>query len=162
MLWNLLRVYPLSFLSTLVSQTQMLSLWLYQNVLPTFMWELPETSHIPLKLKTVVIILYCLLFFISSFSTYFKYFSIFISFFDLTFNINMIYLFFWTLVIICWDNCLIFLNGFLQTLTQRSSSILSKPGVSLLLLEILNYRLLPLYRWISLSLIEIKMNMLFI
>ncbi|PKA62731.1 Mediator of RNA polymerase II transcription subunit 23 [Apostasia shenzhenica] len=33
------------------------------------------------------------------------------------------------------------------TLTQRSPSILSKPGVSLLLLEILNYRLLPLYRY---------------
>ncbi|XXG80040.1 hypothetical protein AAC387_Pa09g0992 [Persea americana] len=33
------------------------------------------------------------------------------------------------------------------TLTQRSSSILSKSGVSLLLLEILNYRLLPLYRY---------------
>lgn len=33
------------------------------------------------------------------------------------------------------------------TLTQRSSSILSKTGVSLLLLEILNYRLLPLYRY---------------
>lgn len=33
------------------------------------------------------------------------------------------------------------------TLTQRSPSILSKSGVSLLLLEILNYRLLPLYRY---------------
>ncbi|KAL0921580.1 hypothetical protein M5K25_008666 [Dendrobium thyrsiflorum] len=33
------------------------------------------------------------------------------------------------------------------TLTQRSPSILSKPGVSVLLLEILNYRLLPLYRY---------------
>ncbi|CAL9047158.1 unnamed protein product [Musa banksii] len=33
------------------------------------------------------------------------------------------------------------------TLTQRSPSILSKNGVSLLLLEILNYRLLPLYRY---------------
>ncbi|AQK74613.1 Mediator of RNA polymerase II transcription subunit 23 [Zea mays] len=32
-------------------------------------------------------------------------------------------------------------------LTQRSPSILSKSGVSLLLLEILNYRLLPLYRY---------------
>ncbi|KAF6150897.1 hypothetical protein GIB67_020980 [Kingdonia uniflora] len=34
-----------------------------------------------------------------------------------------------------------------STLTQRSPSILSKSGVSLLLLEILNYRLLPLYRY---------------
>ncbi|XP_058079860.1 mediator of RNA polymerase II transcription subunit 23 isoform X2 [Magnolia sinica] len=33
------------------------------------------------------------------------------------------------------------------TLTQKTPSILSKPGVSLLLLEILNYRLLPLYRY---------------
>lgn len=33
------------------------------------------------------------------------------------------------------------------TLTQRSPSILSKTGVSILLLEILNYRLLPLYRY---------------
>ncbi|XP_038985273.1 mediator of RNA polymerase II transcription subunit 23 [Phoenix dactylifera] len=33
------------------------------------------------------------------------------------------------------------------TLTQRSPSILGKTGVSLLLLEILNYRLLPLYRY---------------
>lgn len=33
------------------------------------------------------------------------------------------------------------------SLTQRSPSILSKAGVSLLLLEILNYRLLPLYRY---------------
>ncbi|KAF5177911.1 Mediator of rna polymerase ii transcription subunit [Thalictrum thalictroides] len=32
-------------------------------------------------------------------------------------------------------------------LTQRSPSILSKSGVSLLLLEILNYRLIPLYRY---------------
>ncbi|XP_074591663.1 mediator of RNA polymerase II transcription subunit 23 isoform X2 [Curcuma longa] len=33
------------------------------------------------------------------------------------------------------------------TLTQRSSSFLNKPGMSILLLEILNYRLLPLYRY---------------
>ncbi|KAJ3694833.1 hypothetical protein LUZ60_000210 [Juncus effusus] len=33
------------------------------------------------------------------------------------------------------------------TLTQRSPSILSKSGISLLLFEILNYRLLPLYRY---------------
>ncbi|XP_042501830.1 mediator of RNA polymerase II transcription subunit 23 isoform X1 [Macadamia integrifolia] len=33
------------------------------------------------------------------------------------------------------------------TLTQRNPSIFNKPGVSLLLLEILNYRLLPLYRY---------------
>ncbi|XP_010271303.1 PREDICTED: mediator of RNA polymerase II transcription subunit 23 [Nelumbo nucifera] len=32
-------------------------------------------------------------------------------------------------------------------LAQRNPSILNKPGVSLLLLEILNYRLLPLYRY---------------
>lgn len=62
----------LSFLSTSVSQTQMLRLWQYQNVVHTFMWELLDTSHIPLKLKTIVIILYCPLFFISSYSTYFK------------------------------------------------------------------------------------------
>lgn len=36
-----------------------------------------------------------------------------------------------------------------QSLTQRSPSILSKSGVSLLLLEILNYRLLPLYRFVA-------------
>ncbi|KAG9457178.1 hypothetical protein H6P81_001686 [Aristolochia fimbriata] len=34
-----------------------------------------------------------------------------------------------------------------STLPQRSPTILSKPGVSLLLLEILNYRFLPLYRY---------------
>ncbi|XP_018439628.1 mediator of RNA polymerase II transcription subunit 23 [Raphanus sativus] len=32
-------------------------------------------------------------------------------------------------------------------LAQRSASLLSKPGVTLLVLEILNYRLLPLYRY---------------
>ncbi|KAK1315190.1 Mediator of RNA polymerase II transcription subunit 23 [Acorus calamus] len=34
-----------------------------------------------------------------------------------------------------------------SSLSQRSPSIFSKPGVSLLLMEILNYRLLPLYRY---------------
>jgi mediator of RNA polymerase II transcription subunit 23 len=32
-------------------------------------------------------------------------------------------------------------------LAQRNASLLSKPGVTLLVLEILNYRLLPLYRY---------------
>jgi hypothetical protein len=34
----------------------------------------------------------------------------------------------------------------LQNLAQRNPALLSKPGVTLLVLEILNYRLLPLYR----------------
>jgi hypothetical protein len=34
----------------------------------------------------------------------------------------------------------------LQHLAQRNASLLSKHGVTLLVLEILNYRLLPLYR----------------
>ncbi|KAJ6791401.1 mediator of RNA polymerase II transcription subunit 23 [Iris pallida] len=34
-----------------------------------------------------------------------------------------------------------------STLTQRAPAVLSKSGVSLLLLEILNYRLLPIYRY---------------
>ncbi|KAH7670287.1 Mediator complex subunit Med23 protein [Dioscorea alata] len=37
------------------------------------------------------------------------------------------------------------------TLSQRSPSIMSKPGATILLLEILNYRLLPLYRYHSKS-----------
>ncbi|PON62724.1 hypothetical protein PanWU01x14_136360 [Parasponia andersonii] len=36
-----------------------------------------------------------------------------------------------------------------QNLAQRNPSVLSKPGVTLLLLEILNYRLLPLYSEIA-------------